>query len=189
MNDYEMVSELVNKTGATYEEAKYAYEACNKDMLTAAIMLEKSREAKNSRNDSSGADYKEIWNDARGKFRDNSRKAADCAGGFFRKLCRNTLKVTGSREYFSVPIIAALLIAFMLWEILVPAVIISLICGINFVFTGPDFSKDFVFGFSKPGSTAQQTSQPTAEAPRPEIRPAQYVYTPSEEEQDKGFFN
>ena len=41
MTDFENVSELVRKTGASFEEARYAYEACGKDMLTAAEMLEK----------------------------------------------------------------------------------------------------------------------------------------------------
>lgn len=43
MSEYESVSELVNKTGASYNEAKYAYEACSGDMLAAIIMLEKAK--------------------------------------------------------------------------------------------------------------------------------------------------
>ena len=39
MDDFENVSKLVSQTGSTFEEARYAYEACGKDMLAAAGML------------------------------------------------------------------------------------------------------------------------------------------------------
>ena len=39
MTDFENVSELVRKTGASFEEARYAYEVCGKDMLAAAEMM------------------------------------------------------------------------------------------------------------------------------------------------------
>ena len=95
MNDFENVSELVNKTGASFEEARYAYEACGKDMVEAAIMLEKAR-SKNSERSRFNAEM----DNAKQNFRRNSRRAADCAGGLFRKLCRNSVRITGSREYF-----------------------------------------------------------------------------------------
>ena len=43
MDDFENVSKLVSQTGSTFEEARYAYEACGKDMLAAAVMLEKAK--------------------------------------------------------------------------------------------------------------------------------------------------
>ena len=188
MDDFENVSKLVNQTGASYEEARYAYEACGKDMLSAAIMLEKAHSkdgaqystssgAKGScesRDSGSGMDYHEAWNKARSSFRRNSRAAAGCAGDFFRKLSRNYVKVTGSREYFNIPIIAAAAIILLFWSIAVPAFIISLFCGINYTFTGPDFSKDFVFGFERSRQSSYES--------------AQYTYTQSAENADNGFF-
>ncbi|WP_432651307.1 hypothetical protein [Huintestinicola sp.] len=170
MNDFENVSELVNKTGASFEEARYAYEACGKDMVEAAIMLEKAHN-KSGEN----ARFNDSVNRAKESFKRNSRRAAGCAGSLFRKLCRNNVRIAGSREYFCVPVIAAVICALFLWEIIVPVVLISILFGITYTFFGPDFSKEFVFGFSKPASAAQ--SAPT------------YTYSQPDEPCDNGFFN
>ena len=168
MNDFENVSELVNKTGASFEEARYAYEACGKDMVSAAVMLEKARNSKKN-----GAE--DTWESARQSFKRNTRTAASCAGGFFGKLCRNSVRISGSREYFCIPIIAAVIIALFLWEIIIPVVLISVFCGIRYTFTGPDISKDFVFGFSKPAAAAHSAPE--------------YNYCQDNEPCDNGFFN
>ena len=168
MNDFENVSELVNKTGASFEEARYAYEACGKDMVSAAVMLEKARCSKNESTE-------DPWDSAKQSFRRNSRTAANCAGGFFRKLCRNNVRISGSREYFCIPVIAAVIIALLLWEIISPVVLISVFCGIRYTFTGPDISKDFVFGFSKPASASHSAPE--------------YNYYQDNESCDNGFFN
>ena len=171
MNDYELVSELVSKTGATFEEARYAYESCGKDMLAAAIMLEKAKSAsKNNKSTPNSASA------AKDTFRRNARTAANCAGGFFRKLCRNTLKISGSREFFSVPLIAALITALFIWEILIPVVIISVFCGIKYTFCGPDFAENFTFGFEKPYNSADNSRSTAAE------------YTYEQPIKDNGFF-
>lgn len=170
MNDFENVSQLVNKTGASFEEARYAYEACGKDMVEAAIMLEK---AKN--NNYKRTKYNDNLNSAKQCLRRNSRRAANFAGNFFNKLCRNSVSIAGSREYFRIPIIAAAICTLLLGEIIVPVVIISVFFGVTYTFFGPDFSKEFVFGFSKPVSAAQ--SAPT------------YTYDQSDEPCDNGFFN
>lgn len=170
--EFEKVSELVNKTGAGYEEAKYAYEACGGDMLEAVIMLERSRKAGASDNYSGHTP------------RERSRRFAEKAGNVFRKLCRNDMKIVGRKEYFSIPLIAAIILASIIWEALIPIVLIALICGISFVFTGPDFANDFVFGFTKRESKPAEAA--VKAIPRPEVKPAQYHY---EGEQDNGFFN
>ncbi|MGN0637402.1 MAG: hypothetical protein ACI4J0_03435 [Huintestinicola sp.] len=170
MNDFENVSELVNKTGASFEEARYAYEACGKDMVEAAIMLEKAHSKSSGR-----SRFNAEINSAKQSFRRNSRRAADCAGSLFGKLCRNNVRIAGSREYFRIPVIAAVICALLLWEIIVPVVLISILFGVTYTFFGPDFSKEFVFGFSKPVSAAQ--SAPT------------YTYTKPDEPCDNGFFN
>ena len=170
MNDFENVSELVNKTGASFEEARYAYEACGKDMVEAAIMLEKAHNKNNRR-----SDINDSLHSARESFRRNSRRAAGCAGSLFGKLCRNNVRIAGSREYFCIPVIAAVICALLLWEIIVPVVLISVLFGVAYTFFGPDFSKEFVFGFSKPSRAAQ--SAPT------------YTYSQQDEPCDNGFFN
>ncbi|MCI7768622.1 MAG: hypothetical protein MSJ26_11685 [Oscillospiraceae bacterium] len=168
MNDFENVSELVNKTGASFEEARYAYEACGKDMVSAAVMLEKAQNSKKGCTE-------DPWDNAKQSLKRNTRAAANCAGGFFRKLCRNNVRISGSREYFCIPVIAALISALLLGEIIIPVVIISLFFGIRYTFTGPDFSKDFVFGFSKPADTVNSAPE--------------YTYSQDNESYDNGFFN
>lgn len=137
MSDFEMVSQLVNKTGASFEDAKRAYEACGKDMLAAAVMLEKEQNQKQEQYSSGNTDYK-------GK----ARNAFRTAGCFFGKMFRNSLKITGKREYFSIPIIAAVIILLLTWHIALPAAFIALLCGVKFVFSGPDFAEDYPFGIS-----------------------------------------
>ncbi|MGN0666396.1 MAG: hypothetical protein ACI4KF_07715 [Huintestinicola sp.] len=172
MTDFDFVCELVNKTGATFEEAKYAYEACGKDMLAAAVMLEKSQNAKKSR--SSFINTEAV--------KENSRKASNALVSFFRKVSRTSVKAEGSREYFSIPSLAAIIIAAILWEIALPAFIISLICGIRYTICGPDLAKDIIIGFTK-------------EQKQTDIVPASYtcasapsVNIPDEKETDKGIF-
>lgn len=176
--EFDKVSELVNKTGCSYEEAKYAYEACGGDMLSAIIMLEKAKKE-------SGSGYYS-YSDPKEKFKDNARRAAGKAGTVFAKLCRNDMKVVGRREYFSIPMIAAIILAAIIWEALIPIVLISLICGVSFVFTGPDLEKDITFGFTKNNKNKTAASETVTAIPRPEVKPAQYYY---EGEQDNGFFN
>lgn len=101
MTDFENVSELVRKTGASFEEARYAYEACGKDMLAASEMLEKAHGRNESVND--------MFRNARNNFRKCGRCAGDCAGNIFTKLRRNYVSISGKREYFCMPVIAAVL--------------------------------------------------------------------------------
>ena len=111
MDDFENVSKLVSQTGSTFEEARYAYEACGKDMLAAAVMLEKAKKKNcSSTTGASGqcasySDYQWDKDKFRQEFRRGARTAFDCTGGFISKLARNTLTVSGSRDYFTVPII------------------------------------------------------------------------------------
>lgn len=126
-----------------------------------------------------------IDNETKQKLRSNGRKAAGCARNIFDKLCRNTLKITGSKEYFSIPLIAAVIISVFMFEIIIPAVLISIFCGISYVFTGPDFAEDYVFGIKKPEKdvsyviTPERNTQINYEQP-------DYSYASNE---DKGFFN
>lgn len=168
MTDFENVSELVKKTGASFEEARYAYEACGKDMLAAAEMLEKAH-YKNENPDG-------MFRNVRNNFRKGGRYAAGCAGNFFKKLCQNYVSVSGRREYFCMPVIAAVLCLIFFGELLVPVVLISLLFGVTYTFYGPDFSRKFVFGFIRPDPLSKPA--PT------------YDYKKSEEEPcDNGFFN
>ena len=195
MDDFENVSKLVSQTGSTFEEARYDYEASGKDMLAAAVMLEKAKKKNcSSTTGASGqcasySDYQWDKDKFRQEFRRGARTAFDCTGGFISKLARNTLTVSGSRDYFTVPIIAAVICLILLWGGAIPVVLISLLFGIRYTFSGPDFSKEFVFGFSRPaGSNVNvKTDSPSYDAHAADQSYRQNYET--YENQDKGFFN
>ena len=168
MTDFENVSELVRKTGASFEEARYAYEACGKNMLAAAEMLEKAHGRNESVND--------MFRNARNNFRKCGRCAGDCAGNVFTKLRRNYVSISGKREYFCMPVIAAVLCLIFFGSFFVPVILISLLFGVTYTFYGPDFSKKFVFGFIRPEPAPQPA--PNYEYKRPDEGPC-----------DNGFFN
>lgn len=168
MTDFENVSELVNKTGVSFEEARYAYEACGRDMLAAAEQLRKAHN-KNS-------DFSDTLRNAQNNFRKGGRCAAECAGNIFGKLCRNYVIAAGKREYFSVPVLAAVICILLFGEVLVPVMLVSLFFGVTYTFCGPDFSKEFVFGFIK-------------SAPVHKPAPNSTYSETSDEYCDKGFFN
>lgn len=179
MNDFDNVSELVNKTGCTYEEARYAYEACNKDMLQAIIMLEKSKDAKN--NNKNEKAYKAA-DDMKQQFRKGVKQTAEYTRDGAYKLSRNNLIISDSKglEQFTIPLIAALIVGIIFFQIALPAIVISLFCGVSYTITGPDISKDIVIRFNNDSKTAQKE--------KPDVQPAQYTYTETVSD-DKGFFN
>lgn len=194
MDDFENVSKLVSQTGSTFEEARYAYEACGKDMLSAAVMLERAK--KKNCSETTGAsgscqsyDTGAQWDKDKFKqeFRRGARTAIDCTGGFLSKLARNTVTVSGSREYFSVPVIAAVIILILLWGGAIPVVLISLLCGIRYTFSGPDLAKEYVFGFSKPAGSNANTNNSSYDHKAAEQSYRQNYET--YDTQDKGFFN
>lgn len=164
-------------------------------MLAAAVMLEKAKKKNcSSTTGASGqcasySDYQWDKDKFRQEFRRGARTAFDCTGGFISKLARNTLTVSGSRDYFTVPIIVAVICLILLWGGAIPVVLISLLFGIRYTFSGPDFSKEFVFGFSRPaGSNVNvKTDSPSYDAHAADQSYRQNYET--YENQDKGFFN
>lgn len=168
MSEYEYVSELVNKTGASYNEAKYAYEATGGDMLAAVIMLEKAkgiRTEKQENENAKAAGAGMSGNGTRGgTFGDNAsgnsfsggiaggkssdaiNKGVKSAQESLNRVCGKTVKVAGRREYFSMPLPAFAIIFAAAWHMSLPAFVISLLCGVKYTFSGEN-AKDVVIGF------------------------------------------
>lgn len=168
MSDYEMVSELVSKTGASFEEARNAYESCGKDMLEAVILLEKNKEnaggfsfknkkSKGEKNKKSavGFSFEKIKGnrakDGIKSFFAFFSKLAGLASKVFDFLCNNNVRVSGEREFFSVPLITVLFILLIMTGIAFPVIVISLFCGVSYTFTGPDINGDIFIGFRRRG--------------------------------------
>ncbi|MDE6592170.1 MAG: hypothetical protein K2K57_03790 [Oscillospiraceae bacterium] len=147
MSEYESVSELVNKTGATYNEAKYAYEACGGDMLAAVIMLEKAKGIKPEKPESGNSNTasKESFANTGSEAINNGVKKA---GKAFGRACGKRVRVTGNRDFFDMPLPAFVVIFAAAWEFSMPAFIISLICGVKYTLSGED-AEDVVISLGR----------------------------------------
>lgn len=147
MSEYESVSELVNKTGASYNEAKYAYEACGGDMLDAVIMLEKAKRINLEKPGTGNAETarKESFANPGNEALNNGVKKA---GKAFGRACVKRVKVTGNRDYFDVPLPVFIAVFGLSWEFSMPAFIISLIFGVNYTISG-EGAKDVVISLNR----------------------------------------
>lgn len=72
-------------------------------------------------------------------FEKNNSSFRAKAKNFFRILRDNRISVSGSKEYFSIPLIVFAIVAFVFSEICIPALLIAFFCGIRFTISGPDF--------------------------------------------------
>lgn len=72
--------------------------------------------------------------------RTNSTSFTEKLKRFFKIICSNNAVISGKREYFRMPIIVFLLIMLFTAELSVPLFIITLFCGMEYTFTGEDFS-------------------------------------------------
>lgn len=164
MTDYEKVSELTIKTGSSYEDARTALDFTGGDMLEAAILLEKAHRTGPSLN--------------RARARENIARAGRTAGrhvgSLFDKLCRNRLEISGTRT-FSIPAIAAIILAVSFGGFFIPAAVISLFCGVSYRIAGPDIHNEPVLGFAVGKPVEKKTAPDTM-----------FAYT---DEPDRGFFN
>lgn len=57
---------------------------------------------------------------------------------FFSLICRNDVTVSRTGEIFHMPILAFLIIALLTFKISVIAILISLICGVEYTIDGED---------------------------------------------------
>lgn len=78
----------------------------------------------------------------------NSRGFGDKVKDFFAKLCRNNIRVSGKKEYFSLPVLLFIIIGLVLIELALPAIIISLFCGIEYTLCGEDYAEEKKFSFN-----------------------------------------
>ena len=69
----------------------------------------------------------------------NNNGITDKIKWFFKVICRNDISVSGKKEYFKLPVIAFLFISLAAAELAIPAIIISLFCGIEYTVSGQDF--------------------------------------------------
>ncbi len=144
MTNYEMTEKLSEKMGVTMEEAKTALEACDWDMLDAALMLEKghgggeapytTRRARDGAGEPSGRD---------------GRRLTSRLGRVLKRLftmgSRNRFEVRrkGADEpVLEMPVIALVLLLLFAFWVCVPLLVIGLFAGFHYSFSGAELGRE-----------------------------------------------
>ncbi len=148
MTQYEMAEKLAEKMNVTLEEAKEALEACDWEMLDAALMLEKAHGANTQAAYSTRPESEDERSD-REKSKERRRGIVKGVGEFFRSLLnmgnRNRFEVRkGDEVALEMPVLVlALLLIFAFW-VCMPALVIGLFAGFRYSFRGAELGRESV---------------------------------------------
>ena len=148
MTQYEMAEKLAEKMNVTLEEAKEALEACDWEMLDAALMLEKAHGANTQAAYSTRPESEDERSD-REKSKERRRGIVKGVGEFFRSLLnmgnRNRFEVRkGDEVALEMPVLVlALLLIFAFW-VCVPVLVIGLFAGFRYSFSGAELGRESV---------------------------------------------
>jgi hypothetical protein len=148
MTHYEMAEKLSEKMGVTLEKATQALEACDWEMLDAALMLEKEL----------GQAQQETWTscgtttgeaDADREARERRRGVVEGLGEMIRQLFnlgnRNRFEVRkDDKLLLEVPVtVLVLLLIFAFW-VCIPLLVIGLFAGCRYTFSGAELGRESV---------------------------------------------
>lgn len=151
MEQLEKVEKLRERANVTYEEAKEALEATGWDMLEAMVYLEKNGKTRGPAKESYSTSYEEQSEYV--SVKDKVQENQDAGENFFKKLGRvfgmllrksldNSFCIRRKgEEIINVPVLV-LVIALLLWQITVPAIIVGLFFGCQYSFVGKDDLED-----------------------------------------------
>ena len=146
MTQYEMTEKLSDKMGVTMEEAKAALEACDWEMLDAALLLEEQKGEKQAAYSTEQARPAE---DADAEKKGGWKGAARNLGGILRKVIdcgnRNRLVVTRRDETIvELPVTVLVVLLLVAFWVCIPLLVIGLFTGFRYAFNGPELGKDSV---------------------------------------------
>lgn len=151
MEDYKLVDKLKDKANISFEEAKYALEQTNWDILDAFVYLEQIGKIKKpSMSIFYTNEYKEnykkseIINNKEKKNNYNNEKKSNSVGGIFETICRiidacNNIFFEIKKENISllrVPVTVIILLFIFTFWMFIPLFIISLFFDIEFSLSG-----------------------------------------------------
>ncbi|MBQ8108663.1 MAG: ubiquitin [Clostridia bacterium] len=147
MTNYEMVEKLAERMNVTLEEAKNALEACDWELLDAALLLEKQR----------GEQGAGAYSTQRGQAaEEDDGAAARRRGGVAKGLgdfIRSAVNM-GARNHFEVRkgddvvlelpvLVLALLLIFAFW-VCIPLLVIGLFADYRYAFSGEELGRESV---------------------------------------------
>ena len=148
MTHYEMAEKLSEKMGVSLEKATEALEACNWELLDAALMLEKEvgqtqQEAWTSCG--AAAEEKDAGKEARARHRGVVRGLGEMIRDLLNLGNRNRFEVRKDDEQLlEVPVtVLVLLLIFAFW-VCVPLLIIGLFAGCRYSFSGAELGRESV---------------------------------------------
>ena len=148
MTHYEMAEKLSERMGVTMEEATAALEACDWEMLDAALMLERQH----------GAKGQEVYSTQSAQERDDGERESAkkerrglvaTLGELLRKALslgnRNHFEVRrGDEQLLEMPVtVLVVLMLFAFWVCL-PLLVIGLFAGFRYSFSGAELGRDSV---------------------------------------------
>ena len=148
MTHYEMTERLAEKMNVSLEEAKAALEACDWEMLDAALKLEKEHGAASERAYSTRPEPEEEKS-RREQAKERRRGVVNGLGDLIRSLFnmgnRNRFEVRkGDEVTLELPVtVLVLLLIFAFW-VCIPLLVIGLFAGCRYSFSGAELGRDSV---------------------------------------------
>ncbi len=146
MTHYEMVEKLAEKMNVTLEEAKTALEACDWELLDAALMLEKQHGAQDEQAYST---RREADDESREERRERRRGAVRNLGDLVRSVFnmgnRNRFEVRkGEDLILELPVTALVLLLIFAFWVCIPLLAIGLFMGYRYAFSGDELGRESV---------------------------------------------
>ena len=148
MTHYEMAEKLSEKMGFSLEKATAALEACDWELLDAALMLEKEV-GQTGQQAWTSCDTAAEEKDAGQAARERRRGVVEGLGGMIRDLFnlgnRNRFEVRrGDELLLEVPVtVLVLLLIFAFW-VCIPLLVIGLFAGCRYSFSGDELGRESV---------------------------------------------
>ena len=148
MTHYEMAEKLSEKMGVSLEKVTEALEACDWEMLDAALMLEKEI-GQNGQQTWTSCDTSAEENNPGREARERRRGVVEGLGGLLRDLFnlgnRNRFEVRrGDEVLLEVPVtVLVLLLIFAFW-VCIPLLVIGLFAGCRYSFSGAELGRESV---------------------------------------------
>ena len=148
MTHYEMAEKLAEKMNVTLEEAKTALEACDWEMLDAALMLEKQHGAANQAAYSTRAETEEERS-RREEAKERRRGVVNGLGEMLRSAVnmgnRNRFEVRKNDEtMLEMPVLVLVLLMLFAFWVCLPLLVIGLFAGFRYSFSGAELGRDSV---------------------------------------------
>ena len=147
MDKFEKVEKLVDKAGVSYEDARWALEESNGDLLDAMILLERIGKAQAPKKSSYSTQYEDQaeYLPVERAEKSGSEGSRSAEPGKFKEFCRkvwrvlslNSLVIRHHGDVFAkLPLWAVILLLLAVWHVGLILILVSLFFGFTYQFQG-----------------------------------------------------